>query len=57
MKKIILILLTVFLNVTLFSCTSMEDAVLDENPTELSPTGEDGDILPDEDTNDGDSDD
>lgn len=48
MKKFILIILTVFLNVTLFSCTSMEDAVLDENPTELSPTGEDGDILPDE---------
>ncbi len=49
MKKIILIILTVFLNAGLFSCTPTEDAYLDDNQTELSPTGgEDGDIPPEE---------
>jgi len=52
MKKIILIILTVFLNASLFSC-STADADLDENPTEQSPGGEDGDILPEEDEDDG----
>lgn len=51
MKKIILILLTVFLNSAIFSCSpeSISDGINNEQQT----TGNDGEILPPEDSDDG----
>jgi hypothetical protein len=45
MKKISLILLTVILNMALYSCTS-DDIALDESFIELAETDGDGPILP-----------
>ncbi len=46
MKKLFLIVVTVFLNITLFSCsTSGDDEVYLENPIEVA-TDDEGPILP-----------
>lgn len=52
MKKIILITVTVFLNFALFSCTPTDESFLESSQTEAT-TGDDGEILPDEEDEDG----
>lgn len=54
MKKILLILITVFLNTVLFSCTP--DPVSETSYAEQATGDEDGEILPKEDKDDGDND-
>jgi hypothetical protein len=49
MKKIYLILLTVFLNMALFSCTPQAISETGKATTEQATTGDDGEILPPED--------
>ncbi len=53
MKKIILILLTVFLNGALFSCSP--DSISEESQIEQATGDEDGEILPQEEEDDGDN--
>ncbi len=55
MKKLILITITVFLNIALFSCTPSDESFLETSQTEQGTTGDDGEILPDEEEDDGDN--
>lgn len=55
MNKLYLIVVTVFLNLALFSCTPNDEVSLDEYHTEATNGGEDDEILPDEDEDDGDN--
>ena len=56
MKKIVLILVTVILNIFLFSCSSDDLIQKDGSALELQQTtGDDGEILPPEEEDDGDN--
>lgn len=57
MNKLYLIVVTVFLNLVLFSCTPNDEVSLDEYQTEATSGGEDDEILPPEDEDDGDNED
>ncbi len=55
MKKIIIVLV-VFLNMALFSCTPTDETFLESEQTEATQ-GENGEILPDEEQDNGDEED